>query len=162
MERVYVNEYWRCISTPYCFRSYMYTVFYAMFQWLFRITYLQFYESQQMHVTERKNAFTERWITFYTCILYVPKDFRMSMISYDVFDPVFESIFAAWCKSLAANDHSINDINALRLMSQWWPKNPVTTLCCHRSKLGRIILSFSNGNHFIILKFTDKIRDKSP
>ena len=65
-----------------------------------------------MHVTERKNVFTERWITIYTCILYVLVEFRISMISYDVFDPVFESIFAAWCKSLAANYHSINDINA--------------------------------------------------
>ena len=34
------------------------------FNEFFRITYLLTYESQQMHVTERKNAFTERWIAF--------------------------------------------------------------------------------------------------
>ena len=54
------------------------------FNEFFRITYLQIYESQQMYVTERKNAFTERWITFYSCIVDILIEFRISMISFDV------------------------------------------------------------------------------
>ena len=33
-----------------------------------------------------KNAITERWITFFTCIADILIKFRISMISYDVFE----------------------------------------------------------------------------